>query len=66
MDIDGNYFEPFFKVDDIDPTILNVTKDNGIDIYKFRLNRVIDKFVVTEHLDIFFLSESILYSAKCI
>ena len=64
VDIDGNYFEPFFKVDDIDPTILNITKDNGIDVYKFRLNKVIDKFVVTENLDIFFLSESTLYSAK--
>lgn len=64
VDIDGNYFEPFFKQDELDPTVLNITKDNGIDIYKFRVNKTIDKFVVTENLDLFFVSDNTLYSAK--
>lgn len=63
-DMEGNYFEPFFSVDSIDPTVLNITKDNGIDVYKFKVGHPIDKFVVTENLDLFFISNQILYSAK--
>lgn len=63
-DMSGDYFEPFFSVDIEDPNVLCVKKLDERDVYKFRLEREIDKFVVTENLDILYISNNILYSAK--
>ncbi len=64
VDRNGDYFEPFFTVDNIDPTVLCAKKIDGRDIYKFRVEHEIDKFVVTENLDILYISNNNLYSAK--
>lgn len=63
-DRSGNYFEPFFTVDYTDPGVISAKKLDNSDVYKFRTDREIDKFVVTENLDLIFVSAENLYSAK--
>jgi hypothetical protein len=63
-DRSGNYFEPFFAVDYIDPTVISAKKLDNSDVYKFRTDREIDKFAVTENLDLIFVSAEKLYAAK--
>jgi len=60
----GEYFEPFFTVDYIDPSIICAQKLDGSSVYKFRTDREIDKFAITENLDLLYVSENTLYSAK--
>lgn len=64
VDRNGEYFEPFFKVNEIDPTVLDVKKIDNSDVYRFKLERPIDKFVITENLDMLYISDNILYSCK--
>ena len=63
-DRSGNYFEPFFTVDYTDPSVISAKKLDNSDVYKFRTDREIDKFVVTENLDLIFVSAEKLYAAK--
>lgn len=61
--MNGVYFEPKFVIDETDKNVIVV--QNGVkDEYRFTLPHIIDKFLVTENLDIIYLSGDSLYCSK--
>ena len=63
VDKAGDYFEPSFVIDGIDRNTI-VVKNAFKDEYRFTTDHIIDKFVVTENLDILYISEQSLYACK--